>query len=119
MVPIEGLASGPGGFWVATHEGPYVQDPTGRFTRAEGSPKGEATALFGGLTSNTMWVAIWDGKAHVLAHEDRNWRAFDLPPGLEKERIDALAAFGPAPLAVCGCWIPGQPGSARPRCLSP
>ncbi len=94
MVPIEGLATGPGGFWVATNEGPYFQDPEGRFTKAPAWPKGEATALFGGLKTKTMWVARWDGKSQVLAHRDSSWMVFEAPPGLEKERIDALAEDG-------------------------
>jgi diguanylate cyclase (GGDEF)-like protein len=94
MVPIQGLASGPGGFWAATDEGPYLQDPAGRFTKASGWPKGEATALFGGQKSNIMWVAKWDGRSQILAHQNSSWRVFDAPLGLEKERIDALAEDG-------------------------
>ena len=117
MTPIEGLASGPGGFWVATNEGPYFQDPAGRFTKAQGWPKGEATALCGGLKSNMLWAAKWDGKSQVLAHRDSRWMAFEPPPGLENERIDALAEDGAGRLwarTSHSLWVL-DPGASRFR----
>ncbi|MBL0209418.1 MAG: diguanylate cyclase [Holophagaceae bacterium] len=117
MVPIEGLASGSGGFWVATHEGPYFQDPAGRFTRARDWPRGEATAIFGGGKSGRMWVARWDGSSQVLAHRDSGWTGFEAPPGLEKERIDALAEDGAGRLwarTPRSLWVL-DPGAARFR----
>lgn len=94
MVAIGGLASGPGGFWVATDEGPYVQTPTGRFTKVEGWPKGEVTALFGGQKTKAMWLAAWDGRSRILSYRGNRWVVFSTPPGSEKERIDALAEDG-------------------------
>ncbi len=93
-VPIEGLSIGPGGFWAATSEGPYLQDPKGLFIKAPGWPKGEATALFGGREANLMWVANWNGRARIYAYQNSHWRAFEAPPGLEKERVDALSEDG-------------------------
>ncbi|MBL0313802.1 MAG: diguanylate cyclase [Holophagaceae bacterium] len=117
MVPIEGLASGPGGFWAATNDGPYFQDPAGRFTKAPGWPKGEATALSGGKKSDIMWVANWDGRSRVLAHRGGSWRVFEAPPGLDKERIDSLAEDGAGRLwarTPHSLWVLG-PGASRFR----
>lgn len=116
-VSIQGIAIGPGGFWAATSEGPYSQDPAGQFSKAPGWPKGEATALFGGRKSNIMWVASWDGRSRIFANQDTHWRAYEAPAGLEKERVDALSEDGSGHLwarTPRTMWVL-DPGAARFR----
>lgn len=91
---IQAVASSSGGLWVGTGQGGFLQGADGHFAKADGWPGGEVTALWGSGKSSQIWASSWDGKARVFSQKNGQWIAYEVPAGLEQERIDALAEDG-------------------------
>nr|WP_307731926.1 two-component regulator propeller domain-containing protein [Massilia sp. H27-R4] len=94
QVSITGLGHGKAGLFVATAQGTYRGDVRSGFRALAKWPGGEATAILQSTTSSSLWVARWNGEAHMLAWRDGRWHDIPVPAGKPDERIDALAEDG-------------------------
>ncbi|HEX8611488.1 MAG TPA: diguanylate cyclase [Telluria sp.] len=91
---ISGLAYSKTDLFIATPHGPYGGGVTSGFKALGNWPGGEATAIVQSAASTSLWVARWDGEAHMLAWRDGQWHDVPVPAGKPHERVDALAEDG-------------------------
>ena len=91
---IRAIADTDDELWLASTGGLYVAGPDLSFRLAPGWSGGEATALLVGRKENGLWVAQWDGQAHVARRDADAWHSYALANDSSHERIDALAEDG-------------------------
>lgn len=82
------------GLWLASNSGLYVAGRELSFRRAPEWNGGEATALLQQRNAPALWVAQWDGRAHVLRRAAGTWHSYTLANSSSDERIDAFAEDG-------------------------
>ncbi|UXI69958.1 two-component regulator propeller domain-containing protein [Tahibacter amnicola] len=87
---VNDLAANSEGLWIATAEGLTHGVAQTAFRRATGWPAGEATALWSGARSGTIWAGWWNNSARVLAWKEGRWISYEAPPEHALERIDGL-----------------------------
>ncbi len=91
---IHAIADNAEGVWLASTRGLSVVGADLSLQPARGWSGGEATALLVGSKVTGLWVAQWDGQAHVLRHEADAWHSYALANESPHERIDAFAEDG-------------------------
>lgn len=115
-IAIKGLASASGTLWVGTEQGVFIQTANGRFRQADQWSGGAVTSIWAGTKSNTLWVASSNaGTTLVQARTGNGWRSIDIPPGMDKASIDAMAEDGRGRLwarAPRSLWVL-DPGALR------
>jgi ligand-binding sensor domain-containing protein len=91
---IRAITDNADGLWLASTSGLYVAGPDLSFRLAPKWSGGEATALLLGRKAAGLWVAQWNGHAHVLHRDADEWHSYAFADGSSNERIDALAEDG-------------------------
>lgn len=82
--------------WLTTRIGPHRLRADDRFEAVSDWPGGDCTALSSGADHN-VWTASWQekdaaGTSRVLSFEGSQWRAWEIPAELRKQRVlDILA----------------------------
>lgn len=112
---ISGLAHGKTELFVATAQGPYQGGIRSGFAALANWPGGEATAILQAAASSSLWIARWDGEAHMLAWRDGRWHDIPVPEGKPHEQVDALAEDGEGRIwarTPTSLWLLRADGSA-------